>query len=34
MHYHADYNSGATNTVHAGGDMASYLLLPVIPANS
>jgi len=32
MHYHADYNSGATNTVYAGGDMPSYLLLPVIPA--
>ena len=32
MHYHADYNSGATNTIHAGGDRASYLLLPVIPA--
>ena len=32
MHYHADYNSG-TNTIHAGGDMASYLVLPVIPAN-
>jgi uncharacterized protein len=32
MHYHADYNIG-TNTVHAGGDMDSYLLLPVIPAN-
>jgi predicted acyl esterase len=31
MHYHADYNSGATNTIHAGGDRASYLLLPVIP---
>ena len=30
MHYHADYNSGATNTVYAGGDMASYLLLPVL----
>jgi len=30
MHYHADYNTG-TNTVHAGGDKASYLLLPVIP---
>jgi putative CocE/NonD family hydrolase len=30
MHYHADYNSG-TNTIHAGGGMASYLLLPVIP---
>jgi len=33
MHYHADYNVG-TNTVHAGGEMASYLLLPVIPAAS
>ncbi|MFZ1921624.1 MAG: CocE/NonD family hydrolase [Xanthobacteraceae bacterium] len=32
MHYHADYNSGATNTVYAGGDMDSHLLLPVIPA--
>ena len=31
MHYHADYNTG-TNTVHAGGDKPSYLLLPVIPA--
>jgi predicted acyl esterase len=31
-HYHADYNSGATNTIHAGGDKESYLLLPVIPA--
>jgi putative CocE/NonD family hydrolase len=31
MHYHADYNTG-TNTVHAGGDKESYLLLPVIPA--
>jgi predicted acyl esterase len=31
MHYHADYNSG-TNTIHAGGDRPSYLLLPVIPA--
>jgi hypothetical protein len=30
MHYHADYNTG-TNTIHAGGGMASYLLLPVIP---
>ena len=34
MHYHADYNSGATNSVYAGGDKASYLLLPVIPATS
>src|SRR6266849_1986831 len=30
MHYHADYNAG-TNTIHAGGDKESYLLLPVIP---
>jgi putative CocE/NonD family hydrolase len=30
-HYHADYNIGAQNTVHAGGDKTSYLLLPVIP---
>ena len=30
-HYHADYNAGATNTLHAGGDRASYVLLPVIP---
>jgi uncharacterized protein len=30
MHYHADYNTG-TNTIHAGGERASYLLLPVIP---
>jgi uncharacterized protein len=29
-HYHADYNSG-TNSIHAGGDKESYLLLPVIP---
>jgi predicted acyl esterase len=31
MHYHADYNSGAMNTIYAGGDKESYLLLPVIP---
>jgi predicted acyl esterase len=31
MHYHADYNTG-TNTIYAGGDKESYLLLPVIPA--
>jgi predicted acyl esterase len=31
MHYHADYNSG-TNTIHAGGDRPSYLLLPIIPS--
>jgi hypothetical protein len=30
MHYHADYNTG-TNTVHAGGERESYLLLPIIP---
>jgi len=30
MHYHADYNTG-TNTIHAGGDKESYLLLPIIP---
>jgi predicted acyl esterase len=29
-HFHADYNCG-TNTIHAGGEHASYLLLPVIP---
>jgi predicted acyl esterase len=33
MHYHADYNSGATNTVYTGGEMDSHLLLPVIPAH-
>jgi uncharacterized protein len=31
MHYHADYNTG-TNTIHAGSEHESYLLLPVIPA--
>jgi predicted acyl esterase len=30
MHYHADYNTG-TNSIYAGGDKESYLLLPVIP---
>jgi putative CocE/NonD family hydrolase len=30
-HYHADYNIGAENTIHAGGDRVSYLLLPIIP---
>ena len=29
-HYSADYNTGA-NVIHAGGNRASYLLLPVIP---
>jgi len=33
MHYHADYNTG-TNTIYAGGDKESYLLLPVIPARA
>jgi putative CocE/NonD family hydrolase len=32
-HYHADYNTG-TNTIHAGGERESYLLLPVIPARA
>jgi predicted acyl esterase len=32
MHYHADYNAG-TNTIYAGGEHESYLLLPVIPAS-
>jgi hypothetical protein len=30
-HYSADYNIGARNSVHAGGDRSSYLMLPVIP---
>jgi len=30
MHYHADYNTG-TNTIYAGGERDSFLLLPVIP---
>src|SRR5262245_21699659 len=30
-HYHADYNSGAENTIYSGGDRQSYLLLPIIP---
>jgi predicted acyl esterase len=29
-HYSADYNTG-DNTIHTGGNTASYLLLPVIP---
>jgi predicted acyl esterase len=33
-HYHADYNIGAQNTVYAGDDKESYLLLPVIPSAS
>jgi predicted acyl esterase len=30
-HYHADYNAGAQNTIYAGGEKGSYLLLPIIP---
>jgi len=33
-HYHADYNAGAQNTIYAGGDRASHLVLPIIPAVS
>jgi predicted acyl esterase len=29
-HYSADYNTG-TNTIFAGGERASHLLLPVVP---
>jgi predicted acyl esterase len=29
-HYSADYNDGE-NTIYAGGDKESYLLLPIIP---
>jgi putative CocE/NonD family hydrolase len=31
-HYHGDYNAGAENTIYSGGDKASYLLVPIIPA--
>jgi len=31
-HYHGDYNAGAENTIYAGGDKPSCLVLPVIPA--
>jgi uncharacterized protein len=31
-HYSADYNAGATNVIHSGGDRLSWLMLPVIPA--
>jgi putative CocE/NonD family hydrolase len=31
-HYPAAYNTGGENTVHTGGRMASYLMLPIIPA--
>ncbi len=30
LHYHADYNTGS-NSIYAGGERESYLLLPVIP---
>lgn len=30
-HYPAAYNTGGENTVHTGGKMASYLMLPIIP---
>jgi predicted acyl esterase len=33
-HYNADYNSGATNRIHSGGDKLSWLMLPVIPPKS
>ena len=29
-HYSADYNTGS-NTIHTGGNTASYILLPIIP---
>jgi hypothetical protein len=31
--YSADYNTGA-NTIHTGGNTASYVLLPIIPPKS
>jgi len=31
-HFHADYNENATHTFHSGGDMQSYILLPIIPS--
>jgi len=33
-HFHCDYNAGAVNTIYSGGDMESYVLLPVIPQKS
>jgi putative CocE/NonD family hydrolase len=33
-HYPAAYNTGGESTVYTGGKMASYLLLPVIPAKT
>ncbi len=32
--YHGDYSAGAENTIYAGRDKDSYLLLPVIPPTS
>jgi putative CocE/NonD family hydrolase len=34
LHYPAAYNTGGVNTVHTGGKMASYLMLPIIPPKS
>ena len=31
-HFHADYNEEAIHTFHAGGNMNSYILLPIIPS--
>ena len=31
-HYNNDYNAGATNSLHSGGERLSWLLLPLIPA--
>ena len=31
-HFHCDYNAGAINTIYAGGDKKSFLLVPFIPA--
>ena len=31
-HFHADYNEEATHTFYAGGEMNSYILLPIIPS--
>jgi putative CocE/NonD family hydrolase len=31
-HYNADYNIGAVNTIHAGAERQSWLLVPIVPA--
>ena len=31
-HFHADYNEGAIHSLHSGGGMESYILLPIIPS--